>query len=180
MICMCDKDTLETNPNCALHGVTPAVLRRRHTARLDEFDKQAATITQIRGADYGPPRQDFERAQAIFKAIMGDGADVDPAVCHVFYMMAVKLARLRVTPTHLDSWIDIAGYARCGVTVTDDLLPGGSRYAAAAKSAETAPNADAIDGAITALKLIVGEQRDDVMPWARGVARAALKPFARS
>lgn len=100
-------------------------LERRHTARLDEFDKEVATITFKRGEQYGPPRQDFERAQKI-KAAVADCPD--PAVRHILEMIGVKMARLCTTPTHLDSYIDIAGYARCGVMVTDDLLPGGSRY----------------------------------------------------
>lgn len=128
MSCIC-LDSPTAHQRCPIHSPVPAIQRRQQTARLDEFDKSVAVITQIRGADYGPPRQDFERAQRIFDAIIdGMGSDVDPAVRHVFYMLSVKIARLRISPTHLDSWIDLAGYARCGVSVTDDLLPGGSRY----------------------------------------------------
>jgi hypothetical protein len=118
--------------NCIWFGKQdiPAIERRPKSARLEEFDRETATITLRRGEVYGPPREDFERVQAIYAAQIGDqgDADLDPAVRHVFYMMAVKLARLRRSPAHLDSWIDINGYARTGVMVTDDLLPGGARY----------------------------------------------------
>jgi hypothetical protein len=104
-----------------------SAIQRRHTARLDQFDKAVATITFVRGEAYGPPRADFERAQKIKAAV---AECPDPAVRHVLEMIGVKMARLCVTPTHLDSLIDIAGYARTGVMVSDDLLPGGSRYEA--------------------------------------------------
>jgi len=32
-------------------------------------------------------------------------------------MAAMKLARLRFNPTHEDSWVDLAGYAACGMDV---------------------------------------------------------------
>ena len=107
------------------HCEDAPALERRHTARLDEFDKEVATITFKRGEHYGPPRSDFERIQK-FKALVAGCPD--PAMRHVLEMIGVKMSRLCVTPTHLDSLIDIAGYARCGVMVSDDLLPGGSRY----------------------------------------------------
>jgi hypothetical protein len=34
-------------------------------------------------------------------------------------MIGVKMARLAHNPDHLDSWIDIAGYARCAVMILD-------------------------------------------------------------
>jgi hypothetical protein len=38
--------------------------------------------------------------------------EMDPV--HVIYLskIAMKLSRIAVSPTHLDSWTDIAGYAR--------------------------------------------------------------------
>ena len=55
------------------------------------FDKALRTVNEERGADYGPPEENFKRA-----------------------------ATLRVhSPDHLDSWIDIAGYARCGCMIID-------------------------------------------------------------
>lgn len=130
--CICTDDILQPNPMCAIHGTAPAIERQRKSGRLHQFDSQTSVITIIRGADYGPPRADFERVQAVAAALGLDGVKCS-AVRHVLYMLVVKLVRLRNTPTHLDSWIDVAGYARCGVMVTDDLLPGGARF----KSAET-------------------------------------------
>jgi len=41
------------------------------------------------------------------------------AADQVIAMLLVKIARLTDTPTHADSWRDIAGYAACGAQVTD-------------------------------------------------------------
>jgi hypothetical protein len=35
-------------------------------------------------------------------------------------MVVTKVARLVQTPDHLDSWVDVAGYARCGVMLLND------------------------------------------------------------
>jgi hypothetical protein len=40
---------------------------------------------------------------------------------HLWYMILVKLIRLLYIPRHLDSWIDIVGYAQLAV---DDLEKG--------------------------------------------------------
>jgi len=42
------------------------------------------------------------------------GADITAhQVAHM--MICLKLSRLQNTPDHLDSYVDIVGYARCGV-----------------------------------------------------------------
>lgn len=93
----------------------PAI-ERRHTARLDQFDKQIATINQIRGEVYGHPTHNFETIQAL-KVVVAKCEH--PAAREALEAICVKMARLIRTPDHLDSWIDIAGYARTGVMVTD-------------------------------------------------------------
>lgn len=82
---------------------------------LEAFDK-ASTITIERGAIYGHPADDFRNVAM--------GANVilkckDPLLRHALYMIWVKICRLVESPDHLDSWIDIAGYARTGVMVLD-------------------------------------------------------------
>jgi hypothetical protein len=88
----------------------------RCSKRLEEFDRIAATITQVRGKDYQHPKVDFAKAAAL-KELVQDCKD--PLTRHVLEMLCLKMARLVHNPQHLDSWIDIAGYARCGVMVTD-------------------------------------------------------------
>lgn len=99
-------------------GYTPGP--RQAQAELPEltaaFDLQIGSITQRRGASYGHPYDDFGRAAQIKEAV---SSCPDPRIRHVLEMIGVKLARLAQTPNHLDSWIDIAGYARTAVMVLD-------------------------------------------------------------
>jgi len=86
------------------------------TERLDEFDRASKSITQKRGQTYAAPRENFRRISAMQNII---AECPDPLARHALNEIAVKISRLIATPDHLDSWIDIAGYARCGVEVTD-------------------------------------------------------------
>ena len=52
------------------------------------------------------------------RAIVDECPDVE--LREILGMIATKVVRLVQTPTHLDSWIDIAGYSRCGVMLLDD------------------------------------------------------------
>lgn len=92
------------------------MLQPQKSVRVAQFDAEIATVTQRRGAVYGHPRVDFDRA-ARLKAVVAECAD--PVARHALEMIAVKMARLITTPDHLDSWVDIAGYARTGVMGTD-------------------------------------------------------------
>ena len=85
-------------------------------SRLSEFDEAIQKVTQQRGSVYGHPKTDFGRASRM-KAVVAECKD--PLMRHVLEMICVKVARLIETPGHLDSLIDIAGYARTGVMVTD-------------------------------------------------------------
>lgn len=73
-------------------------------------------LTDNRGADYGHPIDDFRRAAAL-KDVVTECPD--PELRHVMEMICVKLARLIHSPNHLDSWCDIAGYARTAGMVMD-------------------------------------------------------------
>ena len=81
------------------------------------FDQRAATITQDRGQDYGHPLDDFRRV-AMIKAAVADCPDVE--VRHALEMIGVKMARLCTSPDHLDSIVDIAGYARTIAMIVDE------------------------------------------------------------
>jgi hypothetical protein len=85
-------------------------------SNTDQFDRALTTITQERGDVYGHPSDDFARAAAIKIAV---DSCPDPRLRHVLDMIAVKMARLTAMPDHLDSWIDIAGYARTACMVLD-------------------------------------------------------------
>lgn len=44
----------------------------------------------------------------------------DPQIREILAMVVTKVARLVQTPDHLDSWVDVAGYARCAAMLLND------------------------------------------------------------
>lgn len=83
----------------------------------EDFDKQLAGLVNAeRRAIYGHPADNFRRIAAI-DAIIAECPD--PVVRVALSAIGTKLCRLVQTPDHLDSFIDIAGYARCGVMILD-------------------------------------------------------------
>jgi hypothetical protein len=85
-------------------------------SKLATFDREIKTITDRRGEVYGHPAKDFSIAADLMRHF--DHVE-PPALRHALRMVCVKLARLTTTPTHLDSYIDIAGYVRTAVMVMD-------------------------------------------------------------
>src|SRR5215469_4617010 len=97
---------------------------------LEAFDKAMSQgeITTQRGAVYDHPRNDFDRIAKLTAALP---ECTDPRVAHILRMIVVKMCRLSHHPDHLDSWIDIAGYARTGVMVMpegEDNLKGADDF----------------------------------------------------
>lgn len=80
------------------------------------FNAALSRVNEDRGAVYGHPAEDFAIAAKIKDAIR---PCPDPRIRHVLEMIATKMARLCTSPYHLDSWIDIAGYARTATMVMD-------------------------------------------------------------
>lgn len=81
-----------------------------------QFDAALKTITEIRGAVYGPAETTFIEIADLQAALPHCN---NPAVRHAMEMMCVKMVRLCRTPDHLDSVIDIAGYARTIAMILD-------------------------------------------------------------
>jgi hypothetical protein len=84
--------------------------------RTRQFDQHIQRVTQDRGDVYGHPLENFGRSQAL-KALVKDCSDV--ACREALEQICVKIARLCRTPDHVDSWVDIAGYARTAVMALD-------------------------------------------------------------
>lgn len=98
----------------------------------DEFIKQlSATVLTDRRTNYGPPEKNFDRIANLWGVYrhlqaakcrdnggsyddLGQGFDqMDVTIM----MILMKVARIIETPTHMDSWLDIAGYAACGAEI---------------------------------------------------------------
>ena len=83
-----------------------------------EHDHQLrAAARAIYDTVYGPPHDTYRRIAAM-RAIIDECPDEQ--IREILAMVAIKIARLIQTPKHLDSWIDIAGYSRCGVMLLSE------------------------------------------------------------
>lgn len=106
---------------CADEGQAAAVpvtkLAETAATPLQEFDLMSQVVTHDRAPKYGHPSVNYDRL-ARMRGIIDECED--PAATEVLHMLAVKLCRLIETPDHLDSWIDVAGYARVGVMLMDE------------------------------------------------------------
>lgn len=81
-------------------------------SRVALFDERAESITHNRLDDYGNPLVSFNRIALLWSSLLG--TKVTPQqVAHM--MILLKLSRLQHTPDHLDSLVDVVGYARCAV-----------------------------------------------------------------
>ena len=87
------------------------------TSALALFDKAIQTVTQERGKEYGPPAPSFSKISLMQSQIVNCPY---PAVRHALNMIIVKIVRLSETPDHMDSVIDIAGYARTIAMILDE------------------------------------------------------------
>lgn len=70
-----------------------------------------------REQDYGTPDDSFQKIVALWTAYLSQKSIVDTvfSAYDVAVMMALlKIARISENPQHMDSWVDLAGYAACG------------------------------------------------------------------
>ena len=70
--------------------------------------QHAAGVIEHREGIYGPPRELFAQIATRWSLVLGiDVTPVQVALC----LIDLKLARLTGNPSHLDSIVDVAGYA---------------------------------------------------------------------
>jgi len=87
------------------------------TDRQQLLDDAAELIHGDRNKTYDTPTKNFERIAALWSAYLDHEVTVaDVAVLNVLQ----KIARLHHSPTHYDSWVDVAGYAACGWEAASD------------------------------------------------------------
>jgi|PlaIllAssembly_1097288.scaffolds.fasta_scaffold1009851_1 hypothetical protein len=67
-------------------------------------------ITKDRNNQYGDPEDSFQVIADLWSAWMGVPFTVLDVAA---FLILMKLARIHHNAGHLDSWIDIAGYAGC-------------------------------------------------------------------
>lgn len=63
--------------------------------------------------EYGVPEDSFQKIGNFWTAYLNYAVKIDAE--NVASMMALlKIARISENPQHMDSWVDLAGYASCG------------------------------------------------------------------
>ncbi len=86
-------------------------------------------VTKDRANAYGTPEDNFGNIAAIWNEQGYRRFDQYGEPCKItatdvaLMMVGMKLARLKFNPTHDDSWIDIAGYAACGMDTAGATKP---------------------------------------------------------
>ena len=91
---------------------------------LEQFDRAYSLVTVDRREVYGDPQDTYRRVAAL-RSVVDECPD--PHVREIIGMIATKLVRLVQTPDHLDSWVDVAGYARCGAMLLDGRQRGSAK-----------------------------------------------------
>lgn len=85
--------------------------------KADEFLEHAAGVVARRRQEYGPPSEVFEAVAKRWSLVFGTKVTA-PQV--VIALLDVKLVRLCRDPHHLDSAVDVAGYAAVLRELTHD------------------------------------------------------------
>lgn len=75
--------------------------------RVQDLQEAARLTAGDRNVDYGPPVENYEQTAAIFNAMTGRDLTASEGA---LFMVAVKLARLRTSPTKADNYIDAMAY----------------------------------------------------------------------
>ncbi|MEP9359083.1 DUF6378 domain-containing protein [Sphingomonas sp. KR3-1] len=84
---------------------------------LEQFDAAYANVTSDRRDVYGDPQDTYRRISTM-RSIVDECPDAQ--IREILGMIVTKVARLVQTPDHLDSWVDVAGYSRCGVMLLSE------------------------------------------------------------
>ena len=85
-----------------------------------ELLEAATAAVGDRGLNYGTPEDNFRRIADLWNIHIANRREpaAPLSAADVAQMMVLmKIARLQNHPGHLDSWIDIAGYAACGADI---------------------------------------------------------------
>lgn len=81
----------------------------------------ASAAVADRGLNYGSPEDNFQRIANLWEAFLftehGYKISISPADVAML-MILMKVARLIHQPAHLDSVVDLAGYAACLGNIT--------------------------------------------------------------
>lgn len=97
-----------------------------HPDCLADHLTSSALPQMIRGRDevYGKPRPRHRAVTRMFsewQQVIPPGGPIDEALQHAVYLIIDKLTRIAVSPLKEDNWIDIKGYAECGLESLEEI-----------------------------------------------------------
>lgn len=135
----------------------------------------AVGVVESRRLHYGDPAVCFLETARIASGALGRALSSDDVAA---FMIAAKIARLRNTTDHRDSWIDIIGYAICGALVMSPGKPQREVYDDVVSTAKAALAHAGVDNndahaILNAIFEVLAECRRDVNAWAEIMALAA-------
>lgn len=85
--------------------------KKEESVRASVLNEANRIVNGERANTYGGPEDSFKTIAALWGAYKG----TQYTAADVAIMLALlKVARLRNSPNHRDSWVDLAGYAACG------------------------------------------------------------------
>jgi hypothetical protein len=90
--------------------------------REELLDKAKEYTTKDRASTYSSPEESFRLIADLWTSYRGVAITPKDVAA---MMVLLKVARIAKNPDHEDSWVDIAGYAACGVecgSVKEDTL----------------------------------------------------------
>jgi hypothetical protein len=95
-------------------------MSNEHISKAETLALATAAVGD-RGLTYGKPDDNFNRIAKRWSTHIwnrfGVGIPIDAASVAIM-CMDLKIARLENSPNHLDSYVDIAGYAACGANIS--------------------------------------------------------------
>ncbi len=80
------------------------------------LDEAKGIVCGNRDKEYGKPENNFEYIAYMWNAYLNGSSHID-ADDVANMMILLKLARAKANPEHLDSFVDIAGYAACAYEI---------------------------------------------------------------
>ena len=81
--------------------------------RKECLDAAAGCVLKDRQNQYGGPENNFERIAQMWNGYLGTNSIKPWDVAAMMGML--KMARARFNPKYADNWVDMAGYAACGI-----------------------------------------------------------------
>lgn len=96
---------------------------KQQNTRAKVLSAADKAVNGTRDVAYGQPEDNFQRIVRLMNAHLqnrfGEAANELNAADIAMFLIMVKAGRLGGNQSHLDSYIDIAGYAACGAEVAN-------------------------------------------------------------